>query len=119
MVPAALVPTWNLFGLSIEAVGYQGTVLPVLVMSFFLAKLETSLHKITPSWLDNLTTPLISILVCGFVTFLRSDQSCAPRQPVGLRVSWLYLAGFIGGRFVRFVLRSDRFNRHAPQLHRD
>ena len=49
----AAVPTWNLFGLSIEAVGYQGTVLPVLVMSFFLAKLETRLHKITPSWLDN------------------------------------------------------------------
>lgn len=45
MVPARSFRHGNLFGLSIEAVGYQGTVLPVLVMSFFLAKLETSLHK--------------------------------------------------------------------------
>lgn len=72
----AAVPTWNLFGLSIEAVGYQGTVLPVLVMSFFLAKLETRLHKITPSWLDNLTTPLISIRSAALSPSLRSDRSC-------------------------------------------
>ncbi|MFQ8583109.1 MAG: PTS transporter subunit EIIC [Holdemania massiliensis] len=95
----AVVPTWNLFGLSIEAVGYQGTVLPVLVMSFFLAKLETQLHKITPSWLDNLTTPLISILVCGFITFLAVGPMLRTAgNLLAFGISWLYHSlGFIGG----------------------
>lgn len=95
----AAVPTWNLFSLSIEAVGYQGTVLPVLVMSFFLAKLETRLHKITPSWLDNLTTPLISILVCGFVTFLAVGPVMRTAgNLLAYGISWLYHSlGFIGG----------------------
>ena len=39
-------------------------------MSWILAKLETFLHKHTPSWLDNLTTPLLSILISGFVCFM-------------------------------------------------
>ena len=87
----AAVPTWNLFGLSIEAVGYQGTVLPVLVMSFFLAKLETRLH--------NLTTPLISILVCGFVTFLAVGPVMRTAgNLLAYGISWLYHSlGFIGG----------------------
>ncbi len=64
------VPTWNLFGLSVQAVGYQGTVLPVLAVSWILANLEKRLHKVTPTWLDNLTTPLLSIMVTAFITFL-------------------------------------------------
>ena len=63
-------PYWNLFGLKVAAVGYQGTVLPILFVSWLIAKLETKLHKITPSWLDNLTTPLLSVLITGFITFL-------------------------------------------------
>ncbi len=60
---------WNIFGMSIEKIGYQGTVLPILVSSFILANIEKGLHKITPTWLDNLTTPLISILFTSFVTY--------------------------------------------------
>lgn len=60
---------WNIFGMSIERIGYQGTVLPILVSSFILANIEKGLHKITPTWLDNLTTPLISILFTSFVTY--------------------------------------------------
>ena len=63
------VPTWNLFGLSVQAVGYQGTVLPVLAVSWILA-IEKRLHKVTPTWLDNLTTPLLSIMISAFITFL-------------------------------------------------
>ena len=61
--------------------------------------LETRLHKITPSWLDNLTTPLISILVCGFITFLAVGlimRTAGNLLAVG--ISWLYHSlGFIGG----------------------
>ncbi|WP_414048590.1 sucrose-specific PTS transporter subunit IIBC [Macrococcus animalis] len=64
------VPKWDIFGLKIDKVGYQGTVLPVLASSYILAKIETFLHKRVPEYLDNLVTPLISILVTGFLTFL-------------------------------------------------
>lgn len=64
------VPIWKIFGLSIEAVGYQGTVLPVLGVSWILANVEKRLHKITPIWLDNLSTPLLSTLITGFITFI-------------------------------------------------
>lgn len=64
------IPTWNLFGLTVQAVGYQGTVLPVLGVSWILANIEKRLHKVTPTWLDNLTTPLVSIIVTGFITFI-------------------------------------------------
>ncbi len=33
LASAETLPTWNWFGLSVEAIGYQGTVLPVLAVS--------------------------------------------------------------------------------------
>lgn len=64
-----IIPVWNIFGLEIAKIGYQGTVLPILVASYILAKLETFFHKkITPA-LDNLLTPLLSIFITGFLTF--------------------------------------------------
>lgn len=63
-------PVWDFFGLKVAAIGYQGTVLPVLAVAWILANIEKRLHKVTPSWLDNLTTPLISILVTSFLTFM-------------------------------------------------
>ncbi len=47
-------PVWNIFGFKIAAIGYQGTVLPVLAVAFILATIEKKLHKVTPTWLDNL-----------------------------------------------------------------
>ncbi|MEG0591702.1 MAG: sucrose-specific PTS transporter subunit IIBC [Coprobacillus sp.] len=64
------VPIWNVFGLTIEAVGYQGTVLPVLGVSWILANIEKRLHKVTPTWLDNLSTPLLATIITGFITFI-------------------------------------------------
>lgn len=63
-------PVWDIFGFHIQAIGYQGTVLPVLAVSWILAQIEKRLHKVTPTWLDNLTTPLLSILVTAFLTFI-------------------------------------------------
>ncbi|MCH3962201.1 MAG: sucrose-specific PTS transporter subunit IIBC [Solobacterium sp.] len=98
------IPTWNIFGLSIEAVGYQGTVLPILVMSFILAKLEIKLHKITPSWLDNLTTPLLCILICGFLTFtIVGPVMRGAGNLLTLGITWLYnTLGPIGGAIFGF-----------------
>ena len=56
-------------GLTIEKVGYQGTVLPVLAASYILSFAEKKLHKYIPEILDNLLTPLLTVMITGFVTF--------------------------------------------------
>lgn len=98
-------PFWNLFGLKVAAVGYQGTVLPILFTSWLIAKLETKLHKITPSWLDNLTTPLLSVLITGFITFLAVGPVLREAGNIladGLQ--WLYFSlGPVGGAIFGFL----------------
>lgn len=93
------IPTWNLFGLTVEAVGYQGTVLPVLAVSFILANIEKRLHKVTPTWLDNLTTPLISVMVTGFLTFIVVGPVLRMAgDALAMGITWLYnTLGFVGG----------------------
>lgn len=98
-IGVAEAPVWNIFGFKIAAIGYQGTVLPILAVSWILAAIEKKLHKITPSWLDNLTTPLISILVTAFLTF--AGVGPVLREAGNLLadgITWIYnTLGFIGG----------------------
>lgn len=64
------VPYWHIFGLSVAKVGYQGTVLPVIASAFCLAVVEKKLRKVVPAMLDNIVTPLLSVLIAGALTFL-------------------------------------------------
>lgn len=93
------IPVWNLFGLKVEAVGYQGTVLPILVCSYILAKIEMFLRKKTPVWLDNLTTPLLSIMLTSFITFILVGPILRTTgNLLAYGITWLYNTfGFIGG----------------------
>ncbi|NAW86373.1 sucrose-specific PTS transporter subunit IIBC [Photobacterium halotolerans] len=99
------VPTWNIFGFSIEKVGYQGSVLPVLVSAFILAKVENGLRKIVPSVLDNLLTPMLAIFVTGFLTFtLVGPVTRDIGFLLGDGLNWLYdSAGFLGGALFGFI----------------
>lgn len=96
---AGSIPVWNIFGFEIQKVGYQGSVLPVLVSAFILAKVEMGLRKIVPSVLDNLLTPMLAIFITGFLTFtivgpLTRDIGFL----LGDGLNWLYdSAGFVGG----------------------
>lgn len=67
---AGEVPTWNLFGLEIDKIGYQGQVLPVLFAAWILAKLEISLKKRIPDAFQLLVVAPVALLVTGFLTFL-------------------------------------------------
>ena len=64
----AKAPVWDIFGFKIQAIGYQGTVLPVLAVAFILATIEKKLHKIVPEVLDLFVTPLVSVFVTGYLT---------------------------------------------------
>lgn len=99
------IPYWNILGLSIEKVGYQGTVLPVLAASFILSFVEKKLHKYVPEILDNLLTPLLSVVVTGFLTFtvVGGIMRTAGDLLTGGLV-WLHDSlGIIGGMIFGFI----------------
>ena len=93
------IPVWKIFGFEIEKIGYQGTVLPVLVASFILAKTENFLRRIVPSALDNLLTPLLTIFITGILTFTAVGPiTRAAGNLLSDGMIWLYdTTGFIGG----------------------
>ena len=64
------VPYWHIFGLPVAKVGYQGTVLPVIVSVFCMSFIEKRLRTVVPAMLDNIITPLVSVLVTAALTFL-------------------------------------------------
>lgn len=104
-VTEGTIPYWHIFGLSIEKVGYQGTVLPVLAASFMLSWIEKRLHKVIPEALDNLLTPLLSVMLTAFLTFTVVGgimRTAGDLLTGGLL--WLYnTMGVVGGMIFGFL----------------
>ena len=61
---------WNLFGLEVTKVGYQAMVIPTLVVTWIMCLIEKNLHKVLKGTADFLLTPLITLLVTGFLAFV-------------------------------------------------
>lgn len=99
------IPVWNILGFEIQKVGYQGSVLPVLVATFILAKIENGLRRFIPSVLDNLLTPLLAIFITGVITFTIVGPFTRDLGfLLGDGLNWLYdSAGFIGGALFGFI----------------
>ncbi|MDL0428500.1 PTS system trehalose-specific EIIBC component [Bacillus velezensis] len=64
------IPVWNLFSLEVQKVGYQGQVLPILLASYLLARLELFLTKRTPEGIQLLVVAPVTLLVIGFLSFV-------------------------------------------------
>lgn len=64
------MPYWNIFGLQVAQAGYQGSVLPVLAVSWILATLEKFFHKKISAAFDYTFTPMLAIIITGFLTFI-------------------------------------------------
>lgn len=93
---------WNLFGFGVDKIGYQGTVLPILVAAYILAKTEKGLRKVVPSVLDNLLTPLLTLFITAFVTFvLVGPVTREAGNLVTEGLIWLYEnTGAVGGGII-------------------
>ncbi|MDR3593376.1 sucrose-specific PTS transporter subunit IIBC [Clostridium sp.] len=52
----------SILGLTIPVVGYQGSVLPALVLGIIAAKTQKALKKVVPDVLDLIVTPFITLL---------------------------------------------------------
>lgn len=66
---AGQIPTASVFGLyDISLVGYQGHVIPVVIAVWLMSAIEKKLHKIVPEIIDLFVTPLVTVLVTGYLT---------------------------------------------------
>ncbi|MDE5414438.1 sucrose-specific PTS transporter subunit IIBC [Alkalihalobacterium chitinilyticum] len=80
MTHPALLNPWGLgnaepdmlpfLGFEIALIGYQGTVIPVLLAVYFMSKLEKGLRKVVPNSVDLLVVPFITIIATGFVSLM-------------------------------------------------
>lgn len=55
---------------SIDWVGYQGHVIPILVGVWILCFFEKRLHKVVPEMFDLFLTPLLSVSLAAYITIL-------------------------------------------------
>lgn len=90
---------WNVLGLEIEKVGYQGTVIPTIISAWVLATLEKGFRKFVPSYLDNLVTPMFSLFIAGFLAFtVIGPFGREAGSLISAGLTWLYnTLGFLGG----------------------
>ncbi|MBW0933502.1 PTS system trehalose-specific EIIBC component [Priestia megaterium] len=63
------IDTWNLFGFHVEKVGYQGQVLPILVASILLSRIEIFLRKRVPDGFQILVVAPVALLITGLLAF--------------------------------------------------
>ena len=63
------LPVWHLFFFTVNKVGYQGHVIPVILAVLLMSTVEKWLHKHVPEMIDLFVTPLCTVVVTAFVTF--------------------------------------------------
>lgn len=60
---SAVPMEFSIFGFSVPVIGYQGSVLPALILGIFASKLQQALKKIVPDVVDLIVTPFLTLLV--------------------------------------------------------
>lgn len=66
----------DIFGLSVPVVGYQGSVLPALVLGIFAAKLQKWLKTFIPDVIDLIVTPFLTLFISMILASSSSARSC-------------------------------------------
>ncbi len=66
----ASVPYFDVFGLHIEKVGYQGQILPILAATWVMSQVETWLRQRVPNAIQLLVVPITTIVVSGLLALV-------------------------------------------------
>ena len=114
MIHPNLINAWNVVGMEsvpqfsvwfglydIGQVGYQGHVIPIVISVWFMSKLEKKLHQIVPEVIDLFVTPLITVLVTGYLALTVIGPVFAFAENwVLVGVQWLIAIPFGIGSFL-------------------
>ena len=89
---------WNILGFSVEQTNYAYQVIPVLAAVWLLSVLEKFFHKKLPAAVDFTFTPLLSVMITGFLTFtVIGPVMLTVSEAITSAIVWLYnTAGFLG-----------------------
>lgn len=103
--------------------GYQGTVLPILIVVFVMAYVERWTRKIVPEILDILLTPLFTVLITGFLALaVIGPAANVVGQGISTFLSFSLdkfgiIAGLIfGGTYSSIVITGIHHSFHAIEL---
>ncbi|MEC2312255.1 sucrose-specific PTS transporter subunit IIBC [Bacillus velezensis] len=130
MIHPALLNPWGLadaspdfmqlFGFDIALLGYQGTVIPVLLAVYIMSKVEKGTRKIVPHAFDLLVTPFVTVIVTGFITFIAiGPLGRAIGSGITVSLTYVYdhagiVAGLLfGGLYPLIVLTGVHHSFHA------
>lgn len=112
--------TMDLFGFDVAMIGYQGTVFPVLLATWFMSMLEKRLRKVVPNSLDLIVTPFLTVVISGFVAMLFIGPA---GRMLGDSISFVlstliehagWLAGLLfGGTYSMIVITGVHHSFHA------
>ena len=111
---------WNLFGLQVPQAGYQGTVLPIMLVAFILSHIEKFFHKVLKGTIDFIFTPTLTILITGFLTFILVGPPMFQLGTwLGEGINWLYtvagpLGGLIFGTAYAFIVMTGMHQAFPP-----
>ena len=116
--------TVNVLGIiDMPLLGYQGTVLPILIVIFVMSYIEKYTRKYMPKMLDILLTPLITVLVTGFLALVVIGPIA---NTVGSAISTFFtyalnnfgiFAGLLlGGSYSSIVITGIHHSFHAVEL---
>ncbi|GIN68783.1 sucrose-specific PTS transporter subunit IIBC [Bacillus sonorensis] len=103
--------TIDVFGFQVPLIGYQGTVIPILLSVYIMSKIEKVLKKVVPSSLDLLVIPFITVMITGFAAiFMMGPVSLFIGHLMSESLGFVYqyagaAAGFLfGGLYSLIVL---------------
>lgn len=89
------IPTWHLLFFTVNKVGYQGHVIPVIIAVWLMCQIEKRLHKIVPEVIDLFVTPLVTVLTTAFLTFTIIGPIFSTAETYLLSFAqWLITVGF-------------------------
>ena len=95
----ASVEYWHIFGMDVAKIGYQAQVIPTLAVTYVMCLIEKSLHKVLKGTADFLLTPLITMLVTGFLAFtIIGPVTRVAAEYLTWGINWTYTTlGVVGG----------------------
>ena len=99
------VSYWHIFGMNVAKIGYQAQVIPTLAVTYVMCLIEKNLHKVLKGTADFLLTPLITMLVTGFLAFtIIGPVTRVIAEYLTWGINWTYTTlGVFGGLLFGFV----------------
>ncbi|MGI0118569.1 sucrose-specific PTS transporter subunit IIBC [Zooshikella sp. RANM57] len=112
--------TMQLLNFDIAMIGYQGTVFPVVLATWFMSVVEKNIRRVVPNALDIILTPFITVVLTGFVAMIFIGPA---GRALGDGISWVlnvlythvgWFAGILfGGSYSAIVITGIHHSFHA------